>query len=195
MDTGKYCFGVEDTLRGLELGAVETLIVWENLDVTRHTLRDSNGAQVIIHTQAPPPTASNAAAASKDSNPSSNATAMSNAIAALSEVDRAKFIDATTGTEMEQAAEPQPLLEWLAENYQAFGATLEFVTSMHNLRSYMTVGQLLTTLLLVDRSQEGNQFVKGFGGIGGLLRYKVDFNAIADAFDEDEFYDSDEDYI
>ena len=23
----------------------------------------------------------------------------------------------------------------------------------------------------------GNQFVKGFGGIGGLLRYKVDFTA------------------
>ena len=48
---------------------------------------------------------------------------------------------------------------------------------------------------LLDRSQEGNQFVKGFGGIGGLLRYKVDFNLIADAMDEDEFYDSDEDYM
>jgi peptide subunit release factor 1 (eRF1) len=33
---GKYCFGVDDTIRGLEMGAVETLIVWENLDVTRH---------------------------------------------------------------------------------------------------------------------------------------------------------------
>lgn len=129
MDTGKYCFGVDDTLRGLELGAVETLIVWENLDVTRHVLRNSEGKEVVIHTAAPPPTASNAAAASADSKPSSNATAMSNAIAALSEVDRAKFIDPATGTEMEQAADPQPLLEWLAENYQQFGATLEFVTS------------------------------------------------------------------
>jgi hypothetical protein len=54
---------------------------------------------------------------------------MGNAIAALSEADRAKFIDPATGTEMEQAADPQPLLEWLAENYQQFGATLEFVTS------------------------------------------------------------------
>ncbi|KAG9091814.1 Polypeptide release factor (eRF1) in translation termination, partial [Ceratobasidium sp. UAMH 11750] len=33
-DTGKYCFGVDDTLKGLEMGAVETLIVWENLDIT-----------------------------------------------------------------------------------------------------------------------------------------------------------------
>lgn len=39
-----------------------------------------------------------------------------------------------------------PLLEWFANNYKKFGATLEIVT---------------------DKSQEGSQFVKGFGGIGG----------------------------
>lgn len=42
-DTGKYCFGVEDTLKGLDLGAVETLIVWENLDITRYILRNAAG--------------------------------------------------------------------------------------------------------------------------------------------------------
>jgi peptide chain release factor subunit 1 len=42
-DTGKYCFGIDDTLKGLELGAVETLIVWENLDVTRYILRNAAG--------------------------------------------------------------------------------------------------------------------------------------------------------
>lgn len=42
-DTGKYCFGIDDTLKGLELGAVETLIVWENLDVTRYVLRNAAG--------------------------------------------------------------------------------------------------------------------------------------------------------
>ncbi|VDK82753.1 unnamed protein product [Onchocerca ochengi] len=47
-----------------------------------------------------------------------------------------------------------PLLEWLANNYKSYGAALEIVT---------------------DRSQEGAQFVRGFGGIGGLLRYRVDF--------------------
>ena len=46
------------------------------------------------------------------------------------------------------------LTEWLANNYNNFGAELEFVT---------------------DRSQEGSQFCKGFGGLGGLLRYRVDF--------------------
>jgi peptide chain release factor subunit 1 len=128
LDTGKICFGVDDTLRGLELGAVETLIVWENLDVTRHVLRDSSGKDVVIHTSAPPPTASNATAAAADSKSQSTAGS-SAAIAALSEVDRAKFLDASTGQEMEQAQEPQPLLEWLAENYTQFGAQLEFVTS------------------------------------------------------------------
>lgn len=42
--------------------------------------------------------------------------------------------------------ESQPLLEWLANNYKMFGATLEIIT---------------------DKSQEGSQFVRGFGGIGG----------------------------
>lgn len=34
-DTGKYCFGVVDTLKALECGAVEILICWENLDLVR----------------------------------------------------------------------------------------------------------------------------------------------------------------
>lgn len=144
-DTGKYCFGVDDTLKGLEMGAVETLIVWENLDVMRYTLRNAAGEDIVIHV-------------SKDQ-----------------EKDREKFIDKSTGLEMEQSAEPLSLLEWFADKYKEFGATLEFVS---------------------NRSQEGSQFVKGFGGIGGILRYKVDFTNLA-AFDddEDEFYDSDEDVL
>lgn len=42
-DTGKYCFGIDDTLKALDLGAVETLIVWENLDITRYVLRNAAG--------------------------------------------------------------------------------------------------------------------------------------------------------
>lgn len=89
------------------------------------------------------------------------------------EKERTKFIDKSTGLEMEQLAEPQSLLEWFAEKYKEFGANLEFVT---------------------NRSQEGAQFVKGFGGIGGLLRYKVDFTNLASVDDdEDEFFSDDED--
>ena len=54
-----------------------------------------------------------------------------------------------TGVELE-LADAMPLLEWFANNYKNFGATLEIIT---------------------DRSQEGAQFVKGFGGIGGMEKY------------------------
>lgn len=106
-----------------------------------------------------------------------------------------------------ELVECQPLLEWLANNYKNFGATLEIIT---------------------DKSQEGSQFVRGFGGIGGeyplfkccsyillggfllsklilnaflftrpmemtgILRYKVDFQSLQadeplDDFDLDDY--------
>jgi peptide chain release factor subunit 1 len=64
-----------------------------------------------------------------------------------------------------------PLLEWLANHFNDFGAKLNFVT---------------------NRSQEGSQFVRGFGGIGGILRYKVSFE---DNLSEDEEWDDDGDFI
>ena len=48
-DTGLYCFGVDDTLRALESGAVEILIVWENLDITRYVLKSPSGEKKILH--------------------------------------------------------------------------------------------------------------------------------------------------
>lgn len=39
-DTGKYGFGVSDTLQLMEMGAVETLIVWENLETDRCILKN-----------------------------------------------------------------------------------------------------------------------------------------------------------
>ncbi|KAF9520660.1 hypothetical protein BS47DRAFT_1335847 [Hydnum rufescens UP504] len=141
-DTGKYCFGVDDTLKALDLGAVETLIVWENLDITRYTLRNAAGEEIFVY-------------ANKEQ-----------------EKDREKFLDKSTGLEMEQSAEPQSLLEWFTEKYKDFGAQLEFVS---------------------NKSQEGAQFVKGFGGIGGILRYKVDFTNLGGADEEDDEFYSDSD--
>lgn len=48
-DTGKYCFGVEDTLKALEMGSVEILIAWENLDIVRYVLKNhaTDGKYVI----------------------------------------------------------------------------------------------------------------------------------------------------
>ncbi|KAJ3043790.1 Electron transfer flavoprotein alpha-subunit [Rhizophlyctis rosea] len=133
-DTGKYCFGVEDTLKALDLGAVETLIVWEDLEIQRYVLKNpQTGEEWIKHLN-------------KDQ-----------------EKMREFFTEG--GVDLE-TADKMPLLEWFAEKYKDFGATLEYVT---------------------NRSQEGAQFVKGFGGIGGLLRYKVDFQQLS--------YDSDDEYF
>ncbi|KAJ8528101.1 hypothetical protein K7X08_015552 [Anisodus acutangulus] len=47
-DTGKYVFGVDDTLKVLEMGAIETLIVWENLDITRYVLKNSSSGETVV---------------------------------------------------------------------------------------------------------------------------------------------------
>merc|ERR1711957_733558 len=39
-DTGKFCFGVKETVQGLDMGAVETLICWENLLLDRLEIRN-----------------------------------------------------------------------------------------------------------------------------------------------------------
>jgi hypothetical protein len=90
-----------------------------------------------------------------------------------------------------EVVESLPLIEWFAENYKRFGTDLEIVT---------------------NKSQEGSQFCKGFGGIGGmfkntyththarlqpscslidplaqgLLRYRVDFGELYDPDNDDE---------
>jgi len=122
-DTGQYCFGVDETLKALESGAVEILIVWENLEIMRYVLKGINGEKKILHIR--PDQAK----------------------------DKSLFTDKESGTEYE-VEEQMQLLEWFANNYKASGATLEIIT---------------------DKSQEGSQFCKGFGGIGGILRYRLDF--------------------
>lgn len=148
-DTGKYCFMVEDTLRALEMSSVDILIVWENLQVNRLTVRNGNTQEEdILH------------------------------LTPEQEKNDAFFHDKTTGVQLE-VIERQTLVEWLAENYKNFGATLEFIT---------------------DRSQEGSQFCKGFGGIGGILRWKVDFAELEmaaelDKVDLDDYEFNDDDFI
>merc|ERR1719201_1491734 len=39
-DSGKYCFGIKETMQGLEAGAVETLIIWEGFQMTRVVIRN-----------------------------------------------------------------------------------------------------------------------------------------------------------
>ena len=61
----------------------------------------------------------------------------------------------------EEIKESEPLVDWFAENYKTFGCRLELVQ---------------------DATPEGSQFCKGFGGLGGILRWAMDF----EAFETDE---------
>jgi len=149
-DTGKYVFGVSDTMKALEMGAVDILLMWENLGFTRYVVRcaadlaDENRIMYLSDEQ---------------------------------EKDSSHFKDEASGSTLE-VIEKDPLTEWMANNYKKFGCQLEFVT---------------------NRSQEGSQFCKGFGGIGGLLRYRIDFEELHvegeyEGDDSDEEEDSDDDY-
>lgn len=103
-------------------------------------------------------------------------------IAPSQENNAALFKDSESGQDYD-IVEKSPLIEWFAENYKSFGCSLQFVT---------------------DNSQEGSQFVKGFGGIGALLRYTLDLQTLdnedieaekkaagenGDSSDDDDDYD------
>jgi len=140
-DTGKFCFGIKDTMQGLDMGAVETLIVWEEFDIKRLVVRNSH----------------------KDT--------QETLLLSPLEAKNPKLYRCQESNVELDVLENRLFVEWIVENYKNFGCKLEFIT---------------------DRSQEGNQFCKGFGGIGGTMRYKVEF----EMFDEPgEYEDSDEDFM
>jgi peptide chain release factor subunit 1 len=142
LDTGKYCFGIKETMMGLEAGAVETLIVWEQFKMQRVVIRnphtDIKETKVLTDEE-------------------------------LKDPKLYKCPD--TNVEL-VVDEKEEFIDWIVQNYKTFGTKLEFIT---------------------DRSQEGNQFCKGFGGIGGLMRYKLNFEMLDEP--ELEKADSDDDFM
>lgn len=64
------------------------------------------------------------------------------------------FLRDEIGSVME-IANKELLTDWLALNYKRYGTTLHLVS---------------------DKTSEGTQFCRGFGGFGGILRYKVSFD-------------------
>ena len=126
-DTGKFCFGIRDTLHALEMSAVETLIVNEELDIMRYEVKNpTTGDKSILN------------------------------LLKEQQKDSKYFKDLESGVTLD-IVEEMEFLEWLTQNYKQYGCNLQFVT---------------------DRSQEGMQFMKGFGGIGGILRWQVDFSEL-----------------
>ena len=137
-DSGKYVFGIKDTMEAIENGVVDILIIWENIDFIRLTLKD-NKNQIRVET------------------------------VSSRKVIGQKYKPDDSDVEYE-IVENISLSEWLLDNYKKYVSQLEIVT---------------------DKTSEGNQFVKGFGGIGGILRYKLEqnFDDIEEnySFDEDDF--------
>ena len=137
-DSGKYVFGIKDTMEAIENGVVDILIIWENIDFIRLTLKD-NKNQIRVET------------------------------VSSRKVIGQKYKPDDSDVEYE-IVENISLSEWLLDNYKKYVSQLEIVT---------------------DKTSEGNQFVKGFGGIGGILRYKLEqnFEDIEEnySFDEDDF--------
>ena len=117
LNTGKFCFGVIDTMNALEQGAVSTLIINQDFNKLRVLVKFKNREE--IHYL----------------NNSYDQNEFKNSIEIKSEL----------------------LLDWFVENYKSFGTTLEIISNSTSL---------------------GSQFCKGFGGLGGILRWQVDFSQI-----------------
>lgn len=148
-DTGKYCFMINDTIKALEMSAIDVLIIWENLEINRYVFKNpSTNEQEILF------------------------------LDKYQEKDTKNFVESKTGVQFE-IVEKTNIVEWIAENYKQFGVTLEIVS---------------------DKTQEGSQFCRGFGGIGGLLRWKIDFtemevNSELEIYDDDDFNYNDDDFL
>lgn len=98
VDSGLAVCGVSDTIRALEAGNIETLLLYENLDMWRVVLRNKgdDSANIVFLT--------------------------SDQLA-----DPKYHVDANTKAELE-VVESMQLSEWIAENYLNFGAKLRFIT-------------------------------------------------------------------
>lgn len=146
LDSGMITFGVQDTIKAMELGALETMMLFENIEVMRYEIKNPVSGEVKVHL-----------------------------LNAQQEQDPKYFKDVESGVDLEVVSS-ESLADWLCLNYKNYGIQIEFIT---------------------DKSPDGFQFVKGFGGIGGFLRYRIELDdVIGDAngnYDED--FDPDEDFI
>lgn len=138
LDSGKYCFGIRDTMLAIQAGQVDTVLCWNELEIMRVVVQQVHGCPA-----------------------ESNAT-----IEHLNTDELALLVQSNSVQVLEQ----QSVIDWFCDNCKSVGARVEFVT---------------------DRSSEGSQFCRGFGGIGALLRYQADFAEACDEQEVDTEFDMD----
>ena len=115
-DTGKCCYGIEEIIYAMDMGAIETLILWEELPIMRYLFEDDT--VLFVHPQ---------------------------------NEKHKKLLE-----EVDSSIKSDELFsEWIVENYKEQGID--------------------KCMLITDRSGQGLQFCNGFGGLGGILRWQVNF--------------------
>lgn len=145
LDTGMIVFGVNDTMKALEMSAMEKLMIFEDVEINRYVIKNPVTGNTKTWYLTP-----------------------------KQEEDPKYFNE--DGVDLE-VVENEPLGDWLCVNYQHYGCKIELIS---------------------DKTQEGFQFVKGFGGIGGFLRYQINLDEIMDNNAENiggDDFDPDEDFI
>ncbi|CAI9270554.1 unnamed protein product [Lactuca saligna] len=94
--------GIDETLEALHLGAVETLLVWENLEINRYVLRNNVSGEIVIKY-----------------------------LNKEQETDGSNFRDSVSDAEL-VVEENMSLIEWFVNEYGRFGCKIEFVTNKSN---------------------------------------------------------------
>ena len=146
LDTGMIVFGVQDTMKAMQLGSLKSCLLYENIEIMRYEIKNPVTGEM-----------------------------KSYFLNDQQAQDPKYFKDAETAVDLE-VINTEPLADWLCMNYKTFGIEINFIT---------------------DKSSDGYQFCKGFGGIGGFLRYKMDLDDLMGGVDDpdNEDFDPDEDFI
>lgn len=129
LNNGLSVYGVDATIKAFESGAMNKLIIWEDIKLYVHCYSNRSGETTT------------------------------------------RFSSKETFDEIDDFAynETVEFTDWIMENYKKHGSKLHFVS---------------------NNTEEGYQYAVGFGGIGGVLHYKVDmdFGTTEDDFLNDEDY-------
>ena len=98
LDTQMICFGVQDTIKAMEHGALETMMLFENIEITRYEVKNPVDGSVKVHL-----------------------------LNAQQEQDPKYFKDKDTGVDLEVIGN-EALADWLCLNYKNYGIQIEFIT-------------------------------------------------------------------
>lgn len=148
----KYCLGIKDCLNLLIKGGgvLDKLIVWDGLTVRRlvyqtltETKNEVGKQEVVIYDASDDK--DNIKLTTNNSTDAKSTDTKDDSINDEFKLDELKLIN------------NEPLLDWLLEHCQDYGATLQLVS---------------------DRTDLGAQFVKGYSGCAGMLRWALDVNEL-----------------